>query len=100
MSHPVYLPAATIQPGNTSYRAVTPQERDNLIEDESSDIELDDVAYARKIEQEIGLGQPTEAEIQASQATLYDWDVLKVDARAEEGEFIPRFHLYTTPDSE
>ncbi|KAG9046422.1 hypothetical protein FS837_004475 [Tulasnella sp. UAMH 9824] len=84
MSHPVYLPSATIQPGNTSYRVETPPELDNNIEDESSDLELNDRAYALKIEQEIGLGQPTEAEMQANQATLYDWEKMKGDVRAEQ----------------
>lgn len=86
MSHPVYLPAATIQPGNTSYRAVTPPEPDNRTEDESSDLELDDHDYALKIEQEIGLGQPTEAEIQASQTTLYDWEKMKEDVRGDQAK--------------
>lgn len=60
-------------------------EPDNRTEDESSDLELDDEAYALKIEQEIGLGLPTEAEMQANQTTLYEWEKMKGDAR-EQGD--------------
>ncbi|KAG8937215.1 hypothetical protein FRC02_003890 [Tulasnella sp. 418] len=68
--HPVYHQAATILPGNTSYRVVTPTGSEDEPIDDSSDLEFDDRAYAAKIEKEIGLGQPTDSEIVADLPVL------------------------------
>ncbi|KAG8995408.1 hypothetical protein FRB94_009721 [Tulasnella sp. JGI-2019a] len=64
-----YQPAATIHPGNISYREPSPPGSDE-VPDDSSDNELNDVEYAMKINNEIGLGQVTEAEAFASLPVL------------------------------
>ncbi|KAG8898941.1 hypothetical protein FRB99_007029 [Tulasnella sp. 403] len=69
MSHPVYLPSATIEPGYTSFRAISPSGSDEL-RDESSDLELDDDAYAKKISNEIGLARLTNEEYSAAMPVL------------------------------
>jgi len=65
-----YQPAATIQPGNISYREPSPAASDDVSNDDSSDLELDDFEYDLKIRKEIGLGQVTEAGAFASLPVL------------------------------
>ncbi|KAG8843445.1 hypothetical protein FRB96_004042 [Tulasnella sp. 330] len=64
-----YQPAATIQPGNISYREPSPPGSDD-VHDDSSDLDLNDAEYELKIKKEIGLGQITEAEAFASRPVL------------------------------